>query len=200
MDGVGVQVLEAEIVASATGPEGYPRDGLPEVAVLGRSNVGKSSLLNRLAGRRKLARTSATPGKTRLLHFFRIRRPDRELLLVDLPGYGFARVSKAERARWRRWIEGYLEGRAPLRAALLLHDVRRDPTEDETLLLAWLAERGVPTLVAVTKVDKLGRGERTRRLRQLAASLPVQADWVIATSAKTGEGIDALWRALDTLL
>jgi len=195
-----VKILSAEIVASAAGPEGFPGGGLPEVAVMGRSNVGKSSLLNRLAARRKLARTSSTPGKTRLLHFFRIRRPEVELLLVDLPGYGYAQVSKAERRQWRRLIEGYLQGRQPLRAAVLLQDVRRDPGEDEILLLAWLAEREVPALVALTKVDKLKPSERVRRLRAVRASLPVQADWMIETSAQTGQGVDALWRAIDTLL
>ena len=195
-----MKILSAEIVASAAGPEGFPSGDLPEVAVMGRSNVGKSSLLNRLVARRQLARTSGTPGKTRLLHFFRIRRPDRELLLVDLPGYGYAKVSKAERRQWRRLIEGYLESRPPLRAAVLLQDVRRDPGEDEILLLAWLAEREIPTVVAVTKVDKLKRGERLRRLEEIRQALPVQADWLIGSSAKSGEGVEALWRAIDTLL
>jgi len=167
---------------------------------MGRSNVGKSSLLNRLAARRRLARTSATPGKTRLLHFFRIERPEADLLLVDLPGYGYARVSKAERRQWRRLIEAYLEDRPPLRAAILLQDVRRDPSEDETLLLAWLAEREIPALVALTKVDKLKRSQRARRVKAVREALPIQTDWLIETSAKTGEGVDALWRTIDTLL
>jgi GTP-binding protein len=195
-----VRILAAEIVATAAGPEGWPREGLPEVAVLGRSNVGKSSLLNRLAGRRKLARTSGTPGKTRLLHFFRLVRPEGELLLVDLPGYGYAKVSRREREGWRRMIEGYLEGREALRAALLLHDARREPGEDETLLLAWLAEREIRTLVVLTKIDKLRPRERAARLRALSEALPVEAENLVATSAKTGAGIAALWRALDTHL
>jgi GTP-binding protein len=195
-----LKILSARIVASAAGPEGYPAGGLPEVAFLGRSNVGKSSLLNRLAARKQLARTSRTPGKTRLLHFFRVERPGCELLLVDLPGYGYAKASKSEKARWRGLVEGYLEGRDELRAAVLLLDLRRDPGEDETLLLRWLFEREVPALVAVTKIDKLKPSARAARLRALGESLPVQADWLVPTSARTGAGIEELWRVLDMLL
>src|SRR5690606_35635392 len=118
----GVRIRDARIVATAVDPAGFPRDGLPEVAFLGRSNAGKSSLLNALAGRRELARVSSTPGKTRALHWFRIERLDdadrvHVLCFVDLPGYGFARVAKSERAAWQRLVESYLDGRAPLRAA-----------------------------------------------------------------------------------
>jgi GTP-binding protein len=198
-----LKIREARRVATASAPSGFPREGLPEVAFLGRSNVGKSSLLNALAGRRALARTSATPGKTRLLHFFEIERAAadpraRRVLLADLPGYGWARVSKSERAAWQKLVEGYLDGRAPLRAAILLHDVRRDPTEDETLLLAWLAERGVAALVAVTKCDKEKPMRRAERLRALAAAYAGVE--LVATSAKTKDGIDALWRAIDARL
>lgn len=193
-------VRAAELVASAAGPEGFPAAGLPEVALLGRSNVGKSSLLNRLTGRRRLARTSATPGKTRLLHFFRVERRGGALLLVDFPGYGWARVSRAERAQWRRLVEGYLAGRKPLRAAVLLQDVRRDLSDDEFDLLAWLAEREIPALVAVTKVDKLKRMARAERLRALARDLEPRGVAMLATSAQTGEGVAALWSALDALV
>jgi GTP-binding protein len=195
-----LKILSSRIVATAAGPEGYPAGELPEVAFLGRSNVGKSSLLNGLVARKQLARTSRTPGKTRLLHFFRVERPGRELLLVDLPGYGYAKAAKSERARWKGLIEGYLERREALRAAVLLQDLRRDPSDDETLLLHWLAEREIPALVAITKIDKLKPTERAARLRALGGSLPVQADWMVPTSARTGVGIDELWRVIDTLL
>jgi GTP-binding protein len=195
-----LKILSAEIAATAAGPEGFPAEGLPEIAFLGRSNVGKSSLLNRLAARKQLARTSRTPGKTRLLHFYRVRRPERELLLVDLPGYGYAKTSKSERTLWKGLVEGYLEGRRVLRAAVLLQDLRRDPGDDEVLLIEWLGERQIPVLVALTKTDKLKPNQRTARLRALAGALPVQADWVVPTSARTGAGIDDLWCRIDTLL
>ena len=195
-----MKVKQAEIVATAAGPEGFPPPRLAEFAFLGRSNVGKSSLLNKLAGRKKLAHTSATPGKTRLLHFYRVTDGQREALLVDLPGYGWAKVSKAERGRWQKLVEGYLEGRAPLRACVLLQDIRREPTDDEQLLGAWLDERDIDWLVAVTKSDKLGRGARAQKLAKLRRAYDLPAERVIATSASSGDGIADLWRALDARL
>jgi GTP-binding protein len=194
----GVKILAAELLTSAAGPEGFPEHALPEVAIIGRSNVGKSSLINRIVQRRSLARASGTPGKTRLLNFFRVRRPEGELVLVDLPGYGYAKVSREERRGWQRLIERYLERRANLRLAILLQDVRRDPGPDESDLLPWLAARGVPVIGAATKVDRLSRRERTERLAALAAAgLPLA--W-IATSGRTGEGVEALWAEIDRVL
>jgi GTP-binding protein len=195
-----MKILAAELIASAASPGDFPKTRLPELALLGRSNVGKSSLLNRLAQRRSLARTSTSPGKTRLVHFYRIERPQRSLLLVDLPGYGWARVSKSERAGWKALIEGYLQGRERLRAAVLLQDLRRDWGEDEALLGAWLAERSLPVLLVLTKADKLGAAERARRVRALTAAARVSAGRCIVTSSQTGEGVEALWRAIDALL
>jgi GTP-binding protein len=195
-----VKILGAEMIAAAAGPDQFPACDLPEVAFLGRSNVGKSSLLNRLVQRRKLARTSGTPGKTRLVHWYAVRRPEGELLFVDLPGYGYARVSKDERERWRVLVEAYLEGRAALRCAVLLQDVRRDPSEDEELLIAWLAERGIPVVLAVTKSDKLKRMQQAKRIAKIRAAVDLPRNRLVVTSAEKGTGIDELWRAVDELL
>jgi GTP-binding protein len=195
-----VKILGAEMITAAARADQFPPCHEPEVAFLGRSNVGKSSLLNRLVQRRKLARTSATPGKTRLVHWYRVRRPDGETLFVDLPGYGWARVSKAERERWRVLVESYLEGRETLRCAVLLQDLRRDLSEDEDLLIAWLRERGVPVVLALTKSDKLKPMRRAARIAEMRRDTDLSDDRIIATSAEKGLGIEDLWRAIDTLL
>ena len=196
------RIRRAEIVATAARASQLPPPNPEwhEVALLGRSNVGKSSLLNKLANRKKLARTSATPGKTRLVHFFEIRRTADRLLFVDLPGYGFAKVSKQERRSWRRLVESYLTDRGPLRCAVLLQDARRDPREDELDLIAWLAEQRIPVLVAVTKCDKLGSSERAARVRAIARALDMPDEAVVPTSASKGLGMPALWGAIDAAL
>jgi GTP-binding protein len=190
-------ITTAELITSAADAAGFPPPGPPEIAFLGRSNVGKSSLLNALVGRRALARTSATPGKTRLLNWFRVVRGGREVWFVDLPGYGYAKVAKSERAEWKRWIEQYLGSRRTLRLAVLLQDLRRDPGEDERLLLEWLAERGVPALVALTKCDKENPMRRAERVRLLGKSPELPAREILATSAGTKLGIPELWAAIE---
>jgi GTP-binding protein len=195
-----VKILSAEMVTAAARAAQFPPCDLPEIAFLGRSNVGKSSLLNRLVQRRKLARISGTPGKTRLVHWYAVRRPEVELLFVDLPGYGYARVAKSERAHWQVLVESYLEDRATLRGAVLLQDVRRDPSEDEELLIAWLAERGIPVVLAVTKADKLKRMQQAKRVAKIRDAVTLPRNRVVVTSAEKGTGIDELWRVVDELL
>ena len=190
-------ITTAELITSAATAAGFPAPGPPEIAFLGRSNVGKSSLLNALVARRGLARTSGTPGKTRLLNWFRVVRGGREYWFVDLPGYGYAKVAKSERAEWKRWIEQYLNGRRTLRLAVLLQDLRRDPGEDERLLLEWLAERDVPSVVALTKCDKEKPMRRAERVRALQKSPELPAAEIVATSAETKLGIAELWAAID---
>jgi GTP-binding protein len=195
-----VKILGAEMIAAAARADQFPPAGAPEVAFLGRSNVGKSSLINRLVQRRKLARTSRTPGKTRLVHWYQVRRPEGETLFVDLPGYGYAQVSKAERERWRVLVESYLESREMLRCAVLLQDLRRDLSEDEDLLIAWLRERGVPVILALTKSDKLGQMRRARRVAEMRQAVDLPDDRVVATSAEKRFGLEELWHAIDALL
>ena len=191
-----VLIRSAEHVAAAKHAGDFPRPDRPEVAFLGRSNVGKSSLLNRLVGRKQLARTSGTPGKTRLIHFYAVTVDSRELLLVDLPGYGYARVARRERESWQQLVEQYLDERRSLRVAILLQDLRREPSEDETLLLEWLAERAIPSAVALTKVDKLKPMRRQQRVQGVRGQLGLSDDRLVSTSAETGQGIDALWRVI----
>ena len=174
-----------------------PEPKLPEVAFAGRSNVGKSSLLNRLVRRKRFARVSNTPGRTREINFFVVNR---QLVLVDLPGYGYARISKEKRAEWRPLIEGYLRTSAELRGIVQLLDARHDPTQDDRQMLAFLAELGVPTLFALTKIDKLTATQRTQRLRSLMKQIEADEEQVIPFSAVTGEGRDELAAAVVALL
>ena len=174
-----------------------PEASLPEVAFAGRSNVGKSSLLNRLVHRKKFARVSNTPGRTREVNFFKVN--DR-FVLVDLPGYGYARVSKEKRAEWKPLIEGYLRTSPELRGIVELLDARHDPTADDLKMLDFLGEIGVPTIVVLTKFDKLTPSERKSRGHERAAQLGLESDQVIPFSAVTGEGRDALAEAIEALL
>ncbi len=195
-----MKILAAEFVASAAEPAQFPAGDLPEIAFAGRSNVGKSSLLNALLGRKNLARVSRTPGRTRLLSFFRVTVADgpqeQGLMFVDLPGYGYAKVAKAVQDQWGPMIEGYLRDRTCLRGLVLLTDVRRGE-DDEIKLLRWAGGQGLRLVAVGTKIDKLPRGQRMQALRDLETLLGVP---VIGCSAVTGEGKDAMWQAIRGLL
>ena len=174
-----------------------PEPTYPEIAFVGRSNVGKSSLLNRLMRRKAFARVSNTPGRTREIHFFDVNR---QFVLADLPGYGYARISKSRKAEWRPLIEGYLSGSPQLHAVVQLLDARHEPTDDDFTMLDFLADLGVPTIVVATKIDKLRKSEITSSIAALAARVGVDAEQVLPFSAETGVGRDDLAAALMDVL
>jgi len=174
-----------------------PEPRLPEVAFAGRSNVGKSSLINKLVRRKKLARVSNTPGRTREINFFDING---QFILADLPGYGYARVSKERRAEWLPLIEGYLRGSPMVRGVVQLLDARRTPSGDDLLMLEFLASLGTPTIVVATKVDKLRTADRAKQLAVLVGTAGIEADQLIPFSAVTGEGRDELAEAIVQLV
>ena len=179
-------------------PDGWrPEPTLPEVAFAGRSNVGKSSLLNRLVRRKKFARVSNTPGRTREINFFRVNN---EFILVDLPGYGYARISKEQRAGWRPLIESYMRRSPQLRGIVQLMDARHDPTADDQQMLDFLGELGVPSIVVLTKIDKLTPAQATKRVAELSSTLGLDEEQVIPFSAVTGRGRDELAEAILSLL
>jgi GTP-binding protein len=188
-----VPVLDrAEFVGSYPDPLVRLEPPLPEIALIGRSNVGKSSLLNALVGQPGLARVSGTPGKTTLLNAYRLPR----LYLVDLPGYGFARAGKAARAGYRRMVTRYLRERPTLAGVVWLLDVRRDPSRDDLEIHRLLIESGRPVLAALTKADKLGRAAGMARARELAAALELRDDQVQLTSSKSREGVAELGQSI----
>jgi GTP-binding protein len=197
---VGYRVVVADYERSCASAADWPpasADDPPEVAFCGRSNVGKSSLINLLVERKGLVRTSRTPGRTRLANFFKIELLDGEmrksLRLVDLPGFGYAKVSKSERATWRPAIEEYLGGRRELAAVVLLVDARRSVEIDERELAPWLVRRGVQVIPVVTKIDKLPKHERPLLASAVKKDLGIAP---VLASAETGDGRDELWRRL----
>jgi GTP-binding protein len=183
---------KARFVTSAAKPSQFPAESLPELAVVGRSNVGKSSLINSLTGNDGLARTSRTPGRTRLVNWFEINE---KFLLVDLPGYGYAEVSRDMRESWRPLIESYLSNRKTLAGVLLLIDVRRGPQDEELDFVPWLEAKEVPIVVALTKCDKLAKNKRMLEVGKAKKMLGLKRE-PHAVSAQTGDGLDDLWRAV----
>jgi GTP-binding protein len=199
-----IRVLDARFITTAVEPSGFP-DGInPEVAFAGRSNVGKSSMINALAGRRKLVRVSNTPGRTRTLNFFdvdlEVKGGRRTFRLCDLPGYGFARASKGDRADWQKMITGYVEKRFPLRLVVSIIDAEVGPTEDDDQLLGYLTGNGKKVMVVATKIDRIPKAKRKPRILELARQLSLPVENVLPFSAVEKIGVDDTWGTLVSLL
>ena len=187
-------VKSATFITSAVRPDHYPPADRPEVAFAGRSNVGKSSLINSLVNRRRLVKTSSTPGRTQLINFFAVNDA---VHFVDLPGYGYAKVPLSVKQGWRPMVDAYLSGRPTLRAVVMIMDIRRTPRTEELELLAWMARRALAALPVLTKADKLSRMRQKQQWHQTAAVLGMDPEALILFSAKSGQGRDELWRAID---
>jgi GTP-binding protein len=190
-------IKKADIEAVAVAPSQYPQSGYPEVALAGRSNVGKSSLINSLVNRKALARISGTPGKTRTINFYNINDG---LYLVDLPGYGYAKVSKEEKEKWGAMIEGYLIKREPLKLVALLVDIRHEPTADDRLMFQWMKSTGCPMVVVATKADKLSRNQMFKSISVIKKALGMEAnDLFVAFSSETKQGREELWDIIESI-
>ncbi|MBV7390354.1 ribosome biogenesis GTP-binding protein YihA/YsxC [Enterococcus alishanensis] len=193
-----MKVHNAEIVISAVAPKQYPESQLPEIALAGRSNVGKSSFINTLINRKNLARTSSKPGKTQTLNFYLI---EDSLYFVDVPGYGYAKVSKTERAKWGKMIETYITSREQLRAVVSLVDMRHDPSVEDIQMYQFLKYYNIPVIVVATKADKIPRGKWNKHTSSIKKKLDFDGnDDFIIFSSETKEGKEAAWTAIESYL
>lgn len=193
-----MKVTSSDIVISAVKPEQYPSNQLPEFALAGRSNVGKSSFINKLINRKNLARTSSKPGKTQTLNFYIINEA---LHFVDVPGYGYAKAPKSERAAWAKMIETYFTSRHQLRAAFLVVDLRHPPTKDDISMYEFLKHHELPVIVVATKADKIPKGKWQKHMKVTRQTLGLkQEDELMIFSSETGEGKDQVWGLLKKYL
>src|SRR5512133_2708333 len=192
-----MHVKTTVFIKSATKPAHYPESSLPEVAFAGRSNVGKSSLINVLVNRKKLVRTSSTPGRTQLINFFDVNGT---FTLVDLPGYGFAKVPLEVKRQWGPMMETYLAQRTNLAGVVLIFDIRRIPREEDLQLLTWLRTYGVVPILVVTKCDKVSKNERSRQFALIGSSLGVAKEELLPFSALSKEGVAAIWTRIEAVL
>lgn len=188
-----MKVISSEFIKSAVNPDGFPDLEFPEVAFVGRSNVGKSSLINKLLNRRALAKTSSTPGKTRLINFFLINK---EIIFVDLPGYGYAKVSKTERNQWGKMMESYFSHSIKLKAVIFLQDIRRDQSEKDREMIDILNHYNISIIMVLTKSDKFSRNQRIKRIKEIERDLPDLEVAPIPFSVPSGLGVDELWDSI----
>lgn len=189
-----MKIRSSEIVVSAIKKEQYPAEGLPEIALVGRSNVGKSSATNALLNRRNFARTSQTPGKTRTINFYKIND---EFYFVDLPGYGYAKVSKSEKDKWGVIMERYLQDRQELCAIFLLVDIRHEPTNDDVMMYEWIKHFGYNCVVIATKADKISRGQYQKHISIIRKKLQLEKDEkVIPLSSSKKTGVEDVWNEI----
>jgi GTP-binding protein len=188
-----MKIISAEFIKSATKPSEYPPGNLPEVAIAGKSNVGKSSLINALVNRKNLAKTSSSPGRTQVINFFRVNDA---LSLVDLPGYGYAKVSLEVRETWKPMVESYLQTRHEIRLVILIVDSRRGTSPDDLALLDWLDYHRIPSLIVLTKADKLSQFERARQKKAPGQQSLLAGKTLSFISALTGEGKEELWKMI----
>jgi GTP-binding protein len=190
-----MKVTSSEIVISAVKPAQYPAENLPEIALAGRSNVGKSSFINKMLARKSLARTSSKPGKTQTLNFYIINEV---LHFVDVPGYGYAKVSKAEREIWGKMIETYMTTREQLRAVVLLIDVRHPPTKDDVLMYSFLKHYDIPAIIVATKADKIPKSKWQKHVKVIKDTLNMEkTDSFVLFSSETGQGKDEAWKIIE---
>ena len=192
-----MKILSAEFVTSAVEPSQYPPESLPEIAFAGRSNVGKSSLINVLVNRKHLVKTSSTPGRTQLINFFDIND---YFTFVDLPGYGYARVPASVKKKWGPMIETYLSGRKTLKGVVVILDIRRTPREEEHNLITWLAHYSIATILVLTKADKLSKTKQDKQRAAVARSLALDSSELILFSAKSRKGREEVWQTIELLL
>ena len=189
-----MKIRSSEIEVSAIRKEQYPKEGLPEIALVGRSNVGKSSATNALLNRRNFARTSQTPGKTRTINFYKINN---EFYFVDLPAYGYAKVSKSEKDKWGVIMERYLQDREELCAIFLLVDIRHEPTNDDVMMYEWIKHFGYNCVVIATKADKISRGQYQKHISIIRKKLQLEKDEkVIPLSSSKKTGVEDVWNEI----
>lgn len=190
-------IHNAEFIISAVGPDQFPEDGLPEIALAGRSNVGKSSLINRMINRKNLARTSSQPGKTQTLNYYRVNDA---LYMVDFPGYGYAKVSKTRREAWGKMVEAYILNRVQLKLILCVIDMRHPPSKDDQMMYEWLTHHDIPRVVVTTKADKLPKSQWQKHFKVIKQVLNMRPeDKIIMFSSELGLGRDELWEVFNEI-